>query len=158
MNDLVALADAGWWNLLWVLIAFGFAPGLALQLMVRIYPTGHPRRDELLAEYAAIEKRRERPMWVAENLFTVLFDGLPERRRATRERRAINHVGTPGTSATIRQQHHYIKFNMVSGRCAPGDTLTTAIDGIPTHLLIKRVERTRTGHDEIVAVRLTIKD
>jgi hypothetical protein len=73
-------AVASWRNLLMVLVVFGFAPGFVLRLLVRLYPKDDPRRRELIAELYAMP-RRERPLWVAEQLETVLFEGLPSRIR-----------------------------------------------------------------------------
>jgi len=80
------------------ILIFSVLPKLVLQLMVKIYPKGHPRRKELLAECAFI-KRRVRPFWVAENVVTALFDGVPVRirqlKKARRRRaaRALNERG-----------------------------------------------------------------
>jgi hypothetical protein len=68
-------------NLLWILLGFGFAPGFCLRLIVLLYPAGHPRRKELVAELYAI-KRPLRPLFVAEQFETALFEGIPERRKA----------------------------------------------------------------------------
>jgi hypothetical protein len=66
------------WNLLWALVGFGFAPGFCLRLIVMLYPSEHPRRRELVAELYTM-KRAERPLFVAEQLETALFEGLGAR-------------------------------------------------------------------------------
>ena len=67
-----------WWNLLLVLLVFGFAPGFCLRLIVVVYPRSDPRRAELVAELYAVP-RMERPLWVAEQLEIALFEGLAHR-------------------------------------------------------------------------------
>lgn len=57
------------------LLVFGFAPGFVLRLLVLLYPKGDLRRRELVAELYAM-RRVERPMWVAEQIETSLFEGL----------------------------------------------------------------------------------
>lgn len=69
---------ASWWNLLLVLLVFGFAPGFCLRLIVLAYPRGHPRRAELIAQLYTVP-RKERPLWVAEQLEVALFEGLGQR-------------------------------------------------------------------------------
>jgi hypothetical protein len=71
-------AIASWRSLLLVLVVFGFAPGFVLRLLVRIYPKGDPRRTELIAQLYVL-RRLERPLFVAEQLETVLFEGMPHR-------------------------------------------------------------------------------
>lgn len=70
-----------WWDLLLALLVFGFAPGLVLRVLVLIYPKDDPRRRELLAELYSM-KRLEQPFFVAQQLETVLFEGVPHRVKA----------------------------------------------------------------------------
>ncbi|MEU8636801.1 hypothetical protein AB0C38_31910 [Amycolatopsis sp. NPDC048633] len=70
-----------WWDLALGLLVFGFAPGLVLRVVVLIYPKDDPRRRELLAELYAV-KRLEQPFFVAQQLETVLFEGVPHRVKA----------------------------------------------------------------------------
>jgi hypothetical protein len=77
MSELVGLV-ASWHSVLLVTGVFGFAPGFVLRLLVKVYPRADPRRRELVAELYA-HKWIERPLWVAEQLETVLFEGLPHR-------------------------------------------------------------------------------
>lgn len=72
--------------LLTVVGTFGFAPGFCMRLIALMYPRSDPRRKELYAEMKAVP-RIERPLWVAEQLETVLFEAPASRRRATRERK-----------------------------------------------------------------------
>lgn len=67
---------------------FGLAPGIVLRLIVRSYPKGHPRREELVAELYAIPMG-VRPFWVAQQLETAVFEGLPTRWRAWRAQRRV---------------------------------------------------------------------
>jgi AAA domain len=85
MTELL-LAVASWQTLLFVLIVFGFAPGFVLRLLVRLYPPRDPRRRELVSELYAMD-RIKRPLFVVEQLETVLFEGLPHRLHALRQPR-----------------------------------------------------------------------
>ena len=67
------------------LLVFGFAPGVALRLIVLFYRRGNPRRQELLGELYAVP-RIERPFWVTEQLEVAIFEGLRDRFRAWRMR------------------------------------------------------------------------
>jgi hypothetical protein len=74
-------AVASWQSLLLVIAIFGFAPGFILRLLVKIYPRDDPRRQELVAELYTLG-RIERPLFVAEQFETVLFEGLPHRAKS----------------------------------------------------------------------------
>jgi hypothetical protein len=76
--DAVIFHVIAWPTLGFALLVFGFAPAAVLRLIVLLYPRGHPRRRELLGELYAYP-RIERPFWVAEQLETALFEGLPGR-------------------------------------------------------------------------------
>ncbi|SFO88836.1 hypothetical protein [Amycolatopsis rubida] len=68
-------------------LVFGFFPTFVVNVLARIYPKGHPRRDELIAELRDVP-RREQLIWVAEQFATLLFDGVPARvQNAVRKRR-----------------------------------------------------------------------
>lgn len=71
-------AVMGWPSLVLAVVAFGFAPGFCLRLIVLAYPRTDPRRAELLAEPHAVT-RIQRPLWVAEQLEVALFEGLGHR-------------------------------------------------------------------------------
>jgi Zn-dependent protease with chaperone function len=77
MAELLATVTS-WRSLLLVVVVFGFAPGFFLRLIVRAYPRGTPRRDELIAELYTVP-RIQRPLWVAEQLEVALFEGLGQR-------------------------------------------------------------------------------
>lgn len=66
-----------------VALTFGFAPRVILHLAVRLYPQGHDRRAELIAE-AEIVPFHKRPVWVADVLAVCIFEGLSERARYRR--------------------------------------------------------------------------
>lgn len=88
-----------WPSLLLVVLVFGFAPGFCLRLLVLTYPSKDPRRTELIAQLYTVP-RIQRPLWVAEQLETALFEGLPHRlaavvRWTVRQHRARAKVG-PG--------------------------------------------------------------
>jgi hypothetical protein len=85
MNEIAELAKlletpkAIWLYFLAVLL-FGFLPGFTLRLMVKLYPPGDERRKVLLADMYELP-RHKRWFFVAEQLETVLIEGLPERIR-----------------------------------------------------------------------------
>jgi uncharacterized membrane protein len=95
-------AVASWHSLLLVFVVFGFAPGFLLRLIVKIYPKNEPRRRELVAELYSLG-RLERVLFVGEQLETVLFEGMPARARALRQRvRRTRKSRPPRTSTTLR--------------------------------------------------------
>lgn len=57
------------------LLIFGFAPGMALALIVKLLAKDDPRRAEIQAELYAVP-RWERPFWVCEQLEVALREGL----------------------------------------------------------------------------------
>ena len=67
-----------WRLMLMVLVVFCIAPRTILRLILRTYPHGSARREELEAEYDFV-KRIERPLWVAEQFEMALFSGVPQR-------------------------------------------------------------------------------
>ncbi|HKR49790.1 MAG TPA: hypothetical protein VJT72_09470 [Pseudonocardiaceae bacterium] len=75
---------ASWQGLLLIVLVFGFAPGFCLRLLVLAYPRNDPRRTELIAELYTVP-RIQRPLWVAEQLETALFEGVPHRLAAVRQ-------------------------------------------------------------------------
>jgi len=75
-------AITSWRSLLFVVVVFGFAPGFILRLLVKVYPRDDPRRQELVAELYT-KGRIERLFFVAEQLETVLIEGVPHRVRST---------------------------------------------------------------------------
>lgn len=89
--------------LLTIVLTFGFAPGFCMRLIALMYPRTDPRRQELYAEMKAVP-RIERPLWVAEQLETGLFEGISSRRRAARERKPEEHWGAPTEAAKAEIQ------------------------------------------------------
>jgi hypothetical protein len=79
-----------WPSLLLVVLVFGFAPGFCLRLIVLAYPRSDPRRTELIAELYTVP-RIQRPLWVAEQLETALFEGLPHRLAAILQSATLPH-------------------------------------------------------------------
>jgi hypothetical protein len=77
--------------LVFSLVVYGFAPGAALRVIVRVYPKGHPRRNELIGELYS-RPRWERPFFVAEQLETALFEALPQRLHLLRRGRAVRRL------------------------------------------------------------------
>lgn len=84
INGIISVAAGVWYHLpLGVLIlglTFGFAPGLVLNLSVLIYPKGHPRRKELVAELHEVPYF-QRALWVFYALQLSITEGIPERWR-----------------------------------------------------------------------------
>lgn len=64
-------------------LLFGFLPGFTLRLLVKLYPPGDERRQVLLADMYE-RPRSKRWFFVAEQLETVLVEGLPDRIRRRR--------------------------------------------------------------------------
>lgn len=81
-----------WSALLLAIGVFGFAPGFVVRLLVFGYDRKNPRRQELVAELYAVP-RWKRPMWVAQQLETVLFEGLGPRVKKALTRRKSPKVG-----------------------------------------------------------------
>ncbi|MGW7538620.1 hypothetical protein [Amycolatopsis sp. NPDC054798] len=109
MDELAGhVATWGAGTLVLTALVFGFFPVFAVNLLARVYPKGHPRRAELVAELHDVP-RRERLIWVAEQFATVLFDGVPERVRARRrgasverERREFQELTAPEQMERLR--------------------------------------------------------
>ncbi|MDR2565920.1 MAG: hypothetical protein LBC97_07650 [Bifidobacteriaceae bacterium] len=80
MGDLgISLAQPILWaNLGFGCLVFGFAPGVALRVILVAFPKTHPRRTELLAELRAVPYWK-RPLWVSEQMEVALCEGLPAR-------------------------------------------------------------------------------
>jgi hypothetical protein len=72
-------------SLAFLVLAFGIFPGMSLRVIVLLYPPGHDRRRELVAELYAMPFRL-RPLWVGQQLETAVFEGPPARLLARRER------------------------------------------------------------------------
>lgn len=75
MSDLLAVSSAPWLSLGIALVMFGFAPGLLLAAILKLFATDDPRRKELQAELHAVP-RWERPFWVFEQFEVALREGL----------------------------------------------------------------------------------
>ncbi len=72
-------------SLLLAVAVFGVMPGVVLRLLVLMYPKGHVRRRELIAELYDLG-RLERLLFVGEQLETAVFEGLGQRVSEFRER------------------------------------------------------------------------
>jgi hypothetical protein len=75
-----------WKAVIGTIVFLGFAPGLAMRLMVFAWPPRHSRRRELLAELSSIEYCK-RPFWVLEQLENALIDGFGARYQSRRKRK-----------------------------------------------------------------------
>ena len=86
MADIASLKGL-WGTMLAFAVAFGFAPGAMLRIIVLLLPKTDARRQELIAELYAVP-RMERPTWVFEQLEICLFEGITLRRRERMQRKA----------------------------------------------------------------------
>jgi hypothetical protein len=80
MNEFLSAAVA-WQGLLLAVLIFGFAPGFCLRIIVCMYPKDDVRKRELIAELYDVPTFR-RPLWVAQQLETAIFEGLGQRLRS----------------------------------------------------------------------------
>lgn len=69
-----------WPTLLLAFAIYGFAPGILLRSLVLLYEHDDPRRTELITELYEVP-RWERPFWVAQQIETVIYEGLGPRIR-----------------------------------------------------------------------------
>jgi hypothetical protein len=83
--DVASLVEviASPWALLIAVTVFGFLPVFTVRLFVLLYPAGHPRRAELVAELLKL-RRLTRIFFAAEVVATTLVEGLGERHKAAR--------------------------------------------------------------------------
>lgn len=120
---MVELLDASWPGLLLVIVAFGFAPGFCLRIIVLAYPRSDVRRSELIAELYAVP-RIQRPLWVSEQLEVALFEGLPQRLAAilrwSARRSGIRKRWGSGRALTWRGRLSYGLVNGVGSGSAVG--------------------------------------
>lgn len=135
MTELIE-AVTSWPSLLLVLVAFGFAPGFCLRLIVLAYPRGDPRRAELIAELYAVP-RIQRPLWVAEQLEVALFEGLAHRvsatlRRLTNRRRA--RAQTDKRGVWVRMLRNVVAAGMGCGIAFVLRLLLMDVLGLPSVL------------------------
>ena len=73
------------------MLVFGFSPRLVVRILVHAWPSGHPRRRELVAELGCVPYL-ERLVWVGELIETALLDGLPARWRKYREGLGVSRL------------------------------------------------------------------
>ena len=89
MTDLL-IGGSAWWvfpaTVMVTAAFFGLFPGVALRLIVLLYPKDHLRRRELVAELYELN-RLQRFDWVFQQLETALFEGLSSRLAQRRDRR-----------------------------------------------------------------------
>jgi len=131
MNGLIAQLLA-WPTLGVAILAFGFAPGVALRLIVLLYPRGNPRRRELLGELYAVPTI-ERPFWVAAQLELALFEGLRTRFRAWRDKQVAKPTAERAESGSASEMDTIVV-------CGRGEfqlllTLKSTVLGI-SHILV----------------------
>ncbi len=77
-------------------------PGWLLRQVVRVYPKGDPRRQELVAELRGVPFK-ERWFFVAQCLEVAVSEGMPSRYRSVRERRST--LSTPAGYAGHEASH-----------------------------------------------------
>jgi hypothetical protein len=156
----VNVADLASWGILVsaVVAAFvlGAAPVFAVRWIARIYPPGHPRRAELVAEMAHVKGLRrtlELWRWMGEQFAVAICDGLPARRGERAASRAVEAPRQPTYTHTnsrgITYYLHKTTVTLRGGRplviyfMAP----TEVAKGSPTDLPSDRVvkENPRNG-------------
>ena len=90
MNELVNAPISPWYTIPaaagLLALTFALLPGMFVHLAVLIYPKDHPRRREFTAELYTVPYIK-RPFWAAGTLVRCLFEGLPERAKASRRHR-----------------------------------------------------------------------
>jgi hypothetical protein len=82
MLDLIG-STASPMSLLILVGVFGFAPVFTVRIFVLLYPPGHPRRAELIAELYTL-KRIPRVFYAAEVAAAAVVEGVAERIKARR--------------------------------------------------------------------------
>ncbi|MGW5383798.1 hypothetical protein [Nocardia sp. NPDC003963] len=117
---------------------FGFCPGFLLRTLVRIYPADDPRRRELPAELYTVP-RPVRPFWVAEQLETVLHEGVALRYRARRTRILANRIARDGFAALDAEAVRAIEES------GAADEEMVFVDLGSTNLVAQRVGVVRRG-------------
>lgn len=143
MKELVD-AIISWRTLLGAVVIFGFVPGFVLRLLVSIYPKDDPRRRELVAQLYTL-KRVERLFFVAEQLETVLFDGLPARFASMRRRLRIRRLRIKllflksGSGAPMEEEIADELVRKFLGTASPpAFRLATMLAAIPVDLRVAR--------------------
>jgi hypothetical protein len=111
-------AAASLQTLLLVLGIFGFAPGFILRILVHLYPRASTRRRELIAELYCV-RRIERPLWVAEQVEVALFEGLQERVRARKVRKARTKRDKKATHRRSVRPAHFLVPGVIGMLSAP---------------------------------------
>jgi DNA-binding transcriptional MerR regulator len=173
------------WPLLMGLVLLGLLPGASLRLIVRIYPKGHPRRRELVAELYTIDYQK-RLFFVAQNLELALFEGLPARWKRRRRRSDVAgaealtpELGFRGalaceiTGITDRQLDYWVRTDLIRPSIdAPGpqprysyvDILELKLikqfldSGVPLRVVRKAVTFLRQQGDDIGLTHLLFDD
>lgn len=108
------------WTALIVLFVLGAAPVFVVRLAARIYPKGHPRRNELVAEMqhvAGLRMALARWYWMSETVALAVCEGTAAR-FARRIRRAplAYLVLQPGkVTVTMRQGQDRMHFDFEQG-------------------------------------------
>ena len=126
MTGLIAQLLA-WPTLGVAVLVFGFAPGVALRLIVLFYPRGNPRRQELLGELYAVPTI-ERPFWVAAQLEVALFEGLGTRFRARRDERLAQRAAERAGSERVPAPYKGFWIDTKFGICFDGDEFYSTAD------------------------------
>lgn len=75
-----------------LLLFLGAMPELTVRCASLLYPTGHPRRGELIAEMAHVRGLAKMPqqwLWLGQTIAVALWEGLAERGQAVRRRRRL---------------------------------------------------------------------
>lgn len=103
IGELLIGSIASWPTFLLIVAVFGFFPGFTLRILVLGYRKEDPRRKELVAELYVLPYWK-RPLWVAEQLETVAFDGVWPRVHFTLEGRLF-HRWSLGSGVRMNRKH-----------------------------------------------------
>jgi hypothetical protein len=135
-----------WHGLLFVLLMFGFAPGLVLRFALLAYPRDHPDRAELLGEYYAVPYI-ERPLFVAAGCERAICDGLPARALQMRERHTwrIRAAASAAVGALVERSDEHgaaVHQVVVTDELQNGDTTEVTLHEfnarrLPSHIAVK---------------------
>jgi Mg-chelatase subunit ChlI len=156
--DLVKLLPA----FLLALLIFGFAPGFILRLLLLLYPRDDARRAELLGELYAMS-RVKRPMWVAEQIETALFEGPQRRVRARRARQAVEEAAKAQAAkaaeeaelAVARKEAAFLAATQAAKRAAKQELTRAAEDAKREEALDLRTPEQRVASElgaEVLAI------
>lgn len=133
-----------------VLIVFGVAPGVVVRLMSFAFHRDDPRRQEMRAEFYAVP-RLSRPLWVAEQVEVVIFEGLRDRAINVLAGRVIWrwHLGDGVESNRLHPDTFWIPSPEEKARITEGSVVKLMFhmrDGWGERMWVKVEKVTRKGY------------